>query len=96
MGKSAYYVVVHGENLWLLIDERPRRAGFYAGRYVSAADEQRAGELAIKIVRKDVDDMHPLNTSEQEVRYGIHHIDRVDAVLKQTGFTFYNPELEQS
>jgi hypothetical protein len=71
-----YKVLVNGENLYLHMEGRRRKLGFYTTVFVSAPDPLRAGQIAIRYmeddptmfgsVRNDLDDPPCLSVADVE------------------------------
>jgi hypothetical protein len=56
----SYRVLLRGQNVWMRIEGKPRRMGFFTTRFVEASDAERAGPVAVAALR-DEERLKPLN-----------------------------------
>jgi len=50
---ATYKVSLKGKNLWITLDDEPKRCGFYTTRFVEAANKKEAENKAVQLIRDD-------------------------------------------
>ena len=91
-----YGVSLKGENIWLDMEGKPSRMGFFTTRYVVAENESEAEIKAVQMLRDDPKLKNVLNDkSDPPMIYceGIQSVEDFDpSTVVQQGYAFYPEE----
>jgi len=86
-----YRVLVNGVNFWLLVEDTPKRMGFFTTRFVEAASPEEAELAAVDLLRAERK-LKPLNERSDPPRVFVEGIEEVlaaDIPAVLPGFTFF-------
>jgi hypothetical protein len=92
-----FRVQLKGLNFWLEINDKPKRVGFYATRFVEAADEDQAESKAVRQLGDDPRLHGVLNEKGDPPEIVIEEIEKVrpDQVAPMLeGYSFFDDERE--
>jgi hypothetical protein len=94
---SIWSVLVNGSNLWLELDGKPTRLGFFTTRLVEARDAVGADRAAAEMILGELAARAPLNAAEDPPVLRADEIREVagaDASVPKAGFTFYREKTD--